>query len=485
MRCVDNYMMQLKQALSLFRAKPFDTSTEAGRSKERIRRAGITTVSAGAAKAVGMLAALVSVPLTFRYLGPERYGLWMVLVSFITAMGFADLGIGLGLVNAVSEANGRDDHELAREYVSSAFFMLLGIAAILAAAAIAAFPFLPWIRLFNVKSAAVAAEGARAFAVLYGWFVLSIPLGVVSRVQTGLQQGYIPQSVNAAGSLVTLLALLAVIALHGSLPWLVFGSTVGPLTATLASGVILYVQFPWLLPSWRARRNSAATKIFKLGLSFFVLQCAIALSYSSDNIVIAQVLGAASVAVYAVPQKLFGLVTQVLSIALNPLWPAYGEAIVRGDVSWVRKTFFGSFWATLVIAASSCVVLVLGGRWILRVFFGKALHAPLTLLIVLGIWTVVSAVSHAMSVLLNGAGVLKPQAAVAAVMSIVNLLLSIVLTRRFGVIGVCLGSIIAQLLIAVPVSGVLIRRLWPRLESARINANTLSNKALISGGGAI
>ena len=40
---------------------------------------------------------------------------------------------------------------------------------------------------------------------------------------------------------------------------------------------------------------------------FFVMQCAFAVAYSSDNIVIAQVLGAAAVAAYAVPQKLFSL----------------------------------------------------------------------------------------------------------------------------------------------------------------------------------
>ena len=48
------------------------------------------------AKAIALLTGLVSVPLTFRYLGAERYGIWMVLVSIIAAMGFADLGIGNG-----------------------------------------------------------------------------------------------------------------------------------------------------------------------------------------------------------------------------------------------------------------------------------------------------------------------------------------------------------------------------------------------------
>ena len=64
-------------------------------------------MAAGAAKAIGLLTSLVSVPLTYRYLGAERYGIWMVLISIIAAMGFADLGIGNGLMNAVSEDYGK------------------------------------------------------------------------------------------------------------------------------------------------------------------------------------------------------------------------------------------------------------------------------------------------------------------------------------------------------------------------------------------
>lgn len=459
---------QFARMLALIRVRPFDTSTEGGRSKERFRRAAVTTVSAGAAKVVGMLVSLVTLPLTFRYLGPERYGLWMVLISIISVMAFADLGIGNGLVNAISEAYGKDDHDLAREYVTSAFVMMLCIALVLAVAGATAYPFLPWMRLFNVKSPAVAAEGSRAFLVLYSWFVINIPIGVITRAQAGLQKGYIPQLIGALGNVLTLFALLAAIGLHGSLAWLVFASTMGSVTATAFNGWLLFHEHPWLLPARHAYRRSAAKKIFKLGLMFFVLQCAFAVAYTSDNIVIAQVLGAAAVAAYAVPQKLFSLVSMVVGMAIEPLWPAYGEAIARGDVAWVRRVFFGSLWLTLAVSVPLCTLLALGGPWILKVFFGKSLHAPLSLLVVLGLWGVVGAVSNVPSILLNGAGILKTQAIVAVFASMSNLGISILLTRQFGVIGVCLGSIITQVLIAWPTFAFLTSRLFKELHRTRI-----------------
>jgi O-antigen/teichoic acid export membrane protein len=425
-------------------------------------------MAAGVARAIGLLTSLVSVPLTYRYLGPERYGIWMVLISIIAAMGFADLGIGNGLMNAISEAYGKDDRRLAREHLTSALALMLAIATVLAVAGAVVYPFLPWMRVLNVKSAAAAAEGAKAFLVLYASFILNIPLGVISRAQSGLQKGYSAQIVGAIASLLSLCAILIVIALHANLVWLVSALVFAGILSALLNAWILFHAHPWLLPRWQAYSATSAHKILKLGIMFFVLQCAFTLAYTSDNIVIDQVMGVAAVALYAVPQKLFGFVTSVVSMAINPLWPAYGEAISRGDVAWVKRAFFRSLWLVLAITIPVCTVLVFASPWILRVAVGKSLQAPLSLLMVLAVWCVVNAVSVVSAILLNGAGVLKAQSALAIIVGVCNLALSIFLTRRYGVIGVCLGSIITQLMITFPTYLFLIPRLFTNLSRIRI-----------------
>ncbi len=467
---------QIPRVLSLFSLRPFDTSDAGGRSKERLRRAALTTMASVVGRAIALLTALISVPLTFRYLGAERYGIWMVLISIITAMGFADLGIGNGLMNAVSEAYGKDDRPLAREYVTSALALMLCIAAFLAVVGAVSYPFLPWQRLFNVTSRPVAAEGARAFLVLFGSFVVGIPLGVITRAQAGLQKGYASQLISALGNILSLGAMLLVISLHGRLASLVFASVFAGIIATVLNGWLLFRDHPWLVPSWRAYRRSSANKILKLGLMFFVLQCAVAIGYSSDNIVIVQVLGAAAVAAYAVPQKLFSFVSMIVSMGVSPLWPAYAEAIARGDIAWVRRVFLGSLWITLATSIPVCTLLVLTGPWILKIAIGKSMHAPMSLLIVLAVWGVVNSFSLVTSILLNGAGVLRVQTVLAVIVSLSNLGLSIFLTRRMGVIGVCLGSIIAQLLITFPTYLILIPRLFRRLARAKTH-NSLKEAA--------
>ncbi len=200
----------------------------------------LTSLAAFGARGISLLASLISVPLTYRYLGAEQYGIWMVLVSFITAMGVADLGIGNGVMNAISEANGKDDHELMREFATSGFVLMLCISIVLGSAGALAYPHIPWMRVFNVKSAAASREGAKAFLVLFGWFILNIPLGVVTRIQAGLQRAYWSQVLIACGNICSLLGLILVIRLHGSLPWLVFASTFGLIASISVNGVALF-----------------------------------------------------------------------------------------------------------------------------------------------------------------------------------------------------------------------------------------------------
>jgi O-antigen/teichoic acid export membrane protein len=451
------------------RFHPHDASTEDGRSRERYRRVALSSAAAFSGRAIALLSTLITVPLTYRYLGAERYGLWMVLVSFITAMGIADLGIGNGVANAIAEAYGQDDRQQMREYAASGFFLMLGIGALLAVTGAVAYPHVPWTRLLNVKSVAVAQEGARAFLVLFIWFVLNVPLSVIPRIQFGLQRAYWSQVVAACGNILSLLGLIVVIELHGNLTWLVFASTFGVIAATLANGCILFRGAPWLFPLPKSYRPVAAAKILRMGLMFFMLQCAGVLGFTSDNIVITQLLGAASVPVYAVPQKLFAISTQLLVIGMLPMWPAYGEAFARRDFVWVQKTFWGSVRTTLSVIVPLCVFLAASGPWIIRVVVGKSLHVPIALFWTLAAWGVIQAGWVPMSILLNGVGSLRLRAPVTVFSNLVNLALSIYLTRRVGVMGVCLGSIIAQVTIVIPVCAFLIHKLFKSMDDGKIS----------------
>ncbi len=457
---------QARRLCLLIRLTPFDVSTDTGRSMERYRRVALTTIASAGARGITILTSLISIPLTVGYLGPEQYGLWMTISATIAMLSFADLGMGNGLLNAVAEANGREDRVAARSYVSSAALMLSTVAGALAILFAIVYPVVPWGRIFNVSSPNALAESGPATAVFVGCFLVSLPLGVVRRVQMGYQEGFNNSMWAGAGSVLGLVGVLVAIHLEASLPWLVLAMAGAPVLTTLLNGVVLFgLKYTWLCPAWSSATLDAGLRILRMGLLFFVLQIAVSFAYSSDNIIVAQILGPEAVTDYSVPMRLFSLIPLILSMALEPLWPAYGEAISRGDTVWAKRTLMRSMAVSLAISVPTSMVLVVLGAPIIRLWVGLATIPSVSLLLGLGVWAILSCVGGVLATFLNGANIVKFQVICAASMTIAAVIAKIMLAQSNGLPGVIWGGVMTNVVFILLPTAIYMPRILSSIQT--------------------
>ena len=431
---------------------PADASTPTGRSRERFRRIGLTTASSIAARGISFATSLITVPLTLHYLGAERYGMWATLSSIIALASFADLGLGNGLLNALASAHGRDDHEAGSREVSTAFILLLGIAATIGVAFLLAYPHIAWPRVYNVKSTEAIAEAGPATAAFIGCILANLPLGIVARVRQGYQEGYRTSVFDAAGNVLGLLLVLLAIKLQAPLVWLVLAMAGAPVLASLTHSVVLFGHDrPWLrVDAARFDRKTAGRLLHHGGL-FFALQLAGSFVSAPDNAIIAQTLGATSVAHYAVAARLFSTSMILSDVALAPLWPAYGEAIARGDLQWVNRTLVRSLQVTALASILVASLLIVGGNTILALWVGPGFGVPLAFRLGFGIWTTVATLGAAVAMYLNAANLMRVEVACAVVWVPASLVLRVVMVSRFGISGVPWAMVVAYIaLVAVP-----------------------------------
>jgi O-antigen/teichoic acid export membrane protein len=443
-RTITRLLQRLARVLRVIRLRQFDTATPEGRSNERYRRAALTTASSVAWKCISMLTLLVSIPLTIKYLGAERYGMWLTVTSTVAIFSFADLGIGNGLVSILADAVGRNDRDRAQAAVASALAMLGAIAVILVVGAGMAYPLVNWAGIFNVHSPTAVQEAGPALLVVLLCFALNLPLGVVARVENGLQNGFVQNLWVAGGSLCSLAGLLVAIAARSGLPLLVFAVSAGPLISALGNGIQLFARHPWLRPSIASCQRQTMRRLLSTGLFFFAIQASMTIAYQSANLVIAHLMGAAAVPAYAVPARMFMIVAGLLSIVMGPLWPAYTDAIARGDPDWVSRAFrrscAGSLAATLPIA----LAMVVFGNTILRIWVGPNLQAPLWLLVLFGTHCLMTSYLYPVAMLLNGLGEIRFQAVAMAAMALSNIAMSVLLVMRIGILGAIAGTVIAE-----------------------------------------
>ncbi|MEO6828871.1 MAG: oligosaccharide flippase family protein [Acidobacteriaceae bacterium] len=441
-------------------------SDPASRAADRHRRAALTAFTSVTARVIRIGVSLVTVPLTLHYLGTERFGLWMTISSVLAMAGFADFGIGNGVLNTVSEAFGKDDSEGIKRAISSGLAVLSIISALLLIGFFLAYGFVSWGHFFNVKSALARAEAGPAMAIFVVCFALNIPFDVVQRTQLGLQQGFRTNFWQVFSSIVILLGILAVIHFHLSLPMLIVALAGAPVFGTALNALHFFGSSRRdLLPQWHLVSRKTIAQIARLGGLFFILQLAFAISYSADNFIVARNLGPTAVTVFSIPDRMFSMLALLVTMLITPLWPAYGEAISRGDMDWVRRTLVRTLLAVFSFTTVASLVLLLLADKILLWWVGPTIHPPFLLLLGLAIWTVIGSCGATLAVFLNGASIIKFQIIIASIFSLGCLAIKIVFTRHFGIVGVPWATVLTYILLNAIPCAVYVPRLLNRMAA--------------------
>jgi O-antigen/teichoic acid export membrane protein len=424
---------------------PFDSATEGGRSNERYRRIALSTGTSIFHKLVTVFTGLISIPLTVNYLGEERFGLWMAITSVIALLAFADLGLGNGLVNAVAKAEGENDLEYLQKAVSSTFFILLVVSLVFSVVLFILYPLVNWSSIFNVQTKVAITESGPTIFVLMSFFILNIPLGIISKIRIGLQEGYQDNFWLGMGAIIGFMGVLITIYFKLGLPYLVGSIMVGPLVALIANGYLLFYKRLYLLPKFNNFNFNISKNLLKVGFYFFLLQAFAVLSNSADNIIIAQVMGISSVATYAITKKLF-LIIQITQFVIAPMWPAFIESLSRKNYRWAKSSLIKILKYSMFFGALTALPLLFFGDAIIKFWINENVIPSFYLLFGFFLFTIFQNYGGSMSVFLNNEDLIKKQLVFYSIASISALILQIVFIKIFGLPGVIFGLLLGFLM---------------------------------------
>jgi O-antigen/teichoic acid export membrane protein len=441
-KVIGGFILKWSKLKHIFQFKPHDITNAKGKSHERYRRILLTGGSTLIVKLFTVAINLITVPLTVNYLGAERYGLWMAISSIMALMGFADLGLGNGLLNAVSKANSRNNKEEAQIAVSSTFYILLGISCILFLIFLSIYPFIFWKDVFNVKSALAIKESGPTMMVLVITLLINMPLGIIQRIQSGYQEGYKFQLWLILGSLLSFAFLLLCIFLEGGLIWLVIAYSGGQIIATILNGIALFgSKRRYLKPKIKYFKIDIGKQLISSGFIFLLLGLFTLLANASDDIIIAQTLGTSAVAGYEIVKKLF-LFSMFTQFIIQPLWPAFGEALESGDFEWARKTMKKALKLSIISGAVISFPFLLFGKEIVHIWVGKEFIPDWSLLVGFYVYVILNNYIGVMSTLLNSSNIVNKLVIPMALTAVISVLFKIIFSLNFGVSGIIWATII-------------------------------------------
>jgi O-antigen/teichoic acid export membrane protein len=389
--------------------------------------------------ATTMVVGFLLTPFILHRLGNTALGLWVLMTSFTGYYGLLDLGIRNAIVQYVARYRATNETGELAKVVSTGFFTY-GCVALLAIAItlVAAANLHSWFKL-----AADETEFARALLLIVGiGTALGMPLTVFSGVLEGCQRFAFIGTVQTIS--VVLRAALIVVGLsagHGIV--FVGGVTVA---LNLAASAVLTARAlsisPPRLVRWHGMNRSTLSALAGFGIVTFWMGIAQVLRFQVDAMVVATFISVPAVTFFAAGGKLATYSIEVVTAMAQVFTPVTSALHATGSIEGLRRVLVvGNRYCAFVAFPMAAGLFLIGGR-LIQAWLGAPYVSSQSVLMILIVPTALW-IAQASSVrVLYGMHRHKTLAAVMLAESVVNLLVSVVLARPYGINGVALGTAI-------------------------------------------
>ena len=389
---------------------------------------------------IDMLIGIVMLPFNIAHLGQSTYGLWVLIASITMYFSMLDLGYGVAQVKFASEYRARRDSPGLNQIVSSLFFFfcLVGLAAF-AIGALLAFNLQ---RFLNITPAQ-AGMGRDALLIISAYIALGFPASVFGGIVNGFQRHYLNGFVSISSSIVVAVVNVAVLLSGYGLIELIAATTAVRVLSYVGYAMNAYRAYPGL----RIRPSNVRLARLKevTGFSAFILLIDIAnkVNYSADAIVIGAFMSTIAIAVWAVAKRLVDA-TQLITGQLNGvMFPIVVDTATLGQRDRLRKLFMQGTRISLAMVIPLATGLALLAEPLVMAWVGPDFAGSVPVIYILAIAVAIRVGNSTATTVLKGSGHHRLLAGSNLLIALANLMLSLFLVRRLGLIGVALGTMVA------------------------------------------
>lgn len=393
-------------------------------------------------KGGGLLSSFLMVPLALSFLDQEKYGVWLTVSSFIIWFSFFDIGLGNGLRNRFTEAKTSEDFKLAQAYVSSAYFTLALICAGLFLLFLIVNSFLDWTEIFNTSSS-LESELFLLMPIIVGFFCIQLVAKLIVTIYVADQRQSQQDKVNLFVQVSSLMLVWTLSQLVGS-SLLLFGvvySAVPVLVLLLLNLFAFRGRYRQYKPTFSMWQKKYTSKIFGLGLNFFLIQIAAFILLSSDNFIISLLFGPEEVVPYSIALKYFNIAVLGFSVLVTPFWSGFTEAYAKKEFDWIKLSVRNILRIWLVIPLLLAVMLLMAEHFY-KFWLDDQLEVPFMLSALMAVFALITTFNLIFVNFINGVGKTRVQLLTSIVTILSNIPLSIFFakTLNMGTQGVILAT---------------------------------------------
>jgi len=393
-------------------------------------------------KGITACISLLIIPITLHYVNPTQYGIWLTLSSMIAWFNLMDIGLANGLKNKVAEANATNQVASIKAYISTAYAVLSAIAISIFLLFLVGNNFMDWEYILNFNDPSLKNLNVIA-SIMMASFCVQFFLQPLTSILTALHSAASVSLIFTIGQIGCLVGIyLLTYNTSGSLLYLTLLLTGVPIAVQLLATVWWFKNsLAQYRPNYRSIDLKHARNLLSTGGAFFFVQIGSLILFQTDNIIVTQLFGPEQVTIFNISYKLFSVISILFTIAMTPLWPAFTDAYAKKDIEWIKGVFSRMYKYFLMLTACSLGLLFFSQK-IFSIWLEDRVTIPLELSIAMAIYVIAICWMTIHCYFINGIGKVRLQMYLYIGSTAINIPLTIILGREFGLIGITLSNIL-------------------------------------------
>lgn len=332
------------------------------------------------AQLVGLLATLIATPVQLDRMGPERYGVIVVVAATLVQLGLVEFGSAFAVLRGVPWHLARGDDTRARALVGAGLWVTAAMGTIAGATLWLVAPSLAG--LFQI-SASTLDPAIRALHVAAFCLPLMMMGGTMSAIGRALDMFRL-NAIILGSSLVAFNAVWAAVAgREDDLVLVMAGQLVLAVAAVLAWSVaITRVEPSYARPGLPSK--SAVRELISFGGKASAGQASLNVVMQADKLLLASLLRVSALPAYSIPFSVAFRIMLVTNSLTAVLLPRLATIASSRDITELRRLARAAYWAVSVPSGALAVLCVFAGQAFLEVWVGADFAAdaqvPLTAL---------------------------------------------------------------------------------------------------------
>lgn len=449
-----------------------DKTCQARTGAFRLERLKYATATSLLSKITTFSIQILAIPVAVHSLGPEQFSVYAVLASSLAFLSMSDIGMGPALTVGIASAKAANQATKEAELLSSAFFPVLGLSALVLLAFVISALLFPVESILGFDSSVDSVRIRAALLMLLSMILVQSLMTLPEAAQGGHQELHIRNLWLTFGNVLSLVAILLIARYYPTY--------IGMLLAVKGPFVLLQIvnvthffsRNNYLVPRWRDYDPSSAKSLMLSGAAIMLVTLGSYLAHQFPIVIANRQLGASITASVAATFSAFLLLFGMISLFSNPLRPAFADSVARHDIRWVRRAYQRYLLYSMSVACFVGLCMAMWGTVALRIWIGGFLVFDRMFLLLMGAYFVLTTWEHVHFTTLIGLGTIRLPGIIFLIRAVLAASLVILFVKYWGIIGIPIALCVSVVLVTGPLYYIIARLQFSQLGR---NFSSLNN----------